>query len=188
MTQVKGTAIQSSLRYLRERFGAGAVEKVLRALPKQECALLSGTILVSAWYPLEALADYMREAERQLGAQEPELLFDMGKASCDHGVTGVYKVFFKVGTPEFVTSRSARVFSSYYDTGELRLLESRNGYSSVEIVGLEPSTPELCKRLHGWLHRTLELAGAKNVRSAHASCVHRGDAVCRFEGTWDPRG
>jgi hypothetical protein len=188
MTQVKGTAIQSSLRYVRERFGAAAVDGILRALPADKGGLLKGSILVSAWYPLETLIEYMKEAERQLGAQAPELLYDMGKASCDHGVTGVYKVFFKVGSPEFVTSRSARVFSSYYDTGDLRLLESRDGYSCVEILGLEPSTPQLCARLHGWLHRTLELAGAKNVRSTHSSCVHRGDPVCRFEGTWDPRG
>jgi hypothetical protein len=188
MTQVKGTAIQSSLRFVRERFGAAAVDAILRALPAERCGVLSGAILVSAWYPLEVLLAYMKEAERQLGARDPELLYDMGQASCDHGVTGVYKVFFKVGSPEFVTSRSARVFSSYYDTGELRLLESRDGYSAVEVVGIEPSAPELCLRLHGWLHRTLELAGARNVRSTHSSCVHRGDAVCRFEGTWDPRG
>ena len=137
---------------------------------------------------MEALVGYMKEAERQLGPQEPELVFNMGKASCDHGVTGVYKIFFKVGSPEFVTSRSARVFSSYYDTGELRLLESRDGHSAVEIVGIEPAAPQLCARLHGWMHRTLELAGAKNLRSQHSTCVHRGDPVCRFEGTWDPRG
>jgi hypothetical protein len=188
MTQVKGTAVQSSLRYVRERFGPAALDGVLRALPAENRALLSGTILASTWYPIVALLAYMKQAERQLGPQEPNVLYDMGRASCDHGVTGVYKIFFKVGSPEFVTSRSARVFSSYYDTGELRLIESRDGYSAAEVVGIEPPAAEFCARFHGWMHRTLELAGARNLRSSHSACVHRGDAVCRFEGTWDPRG
>jgi len=33
--------------------------------------------------------------------------------------------------------------------------------------------------------RTLELAGAKGLRPTHSPCVHRGDTVRRFEGTWD---
>ena len=188
MTQVKGTALQSSLRFVRERFGAAALEGILRALPSDERSLLGGTILVSSWYPLQALLSYMQEAERQLAAQEPELLFQMGKASCDHGVTGVYKIFFKVGSPEFVVSRAARVFSSYYDSGELRVVESRDGHAAVEIVAIQPAAPQLCARFYGWMHRTLELSGARNLRSSHSTCVHRGDAVCRFEGTWDPRG
>ncbi len=188
MTRVKGTAVQSSLRFVRERFGAPAAEGVLRALPTEQRTRLRDTILASSWYPMEDLLAYMMEAERQLGQQDPQLLYDMGQASCDHGVTGVYKVFFKIGSPEFVTSRSARVFSSYYDTGALRLTESRDGFSAAEITGIEPSSPQLCQRFHGWMHRTLERAGAKNLRSQHTTCVHRGDPVCRFEGTWDPRG
>jgi hypothetical protein len=35
------------------------------------------------------------------------------------------------------------------------------------------------------MQRTPELAGAKNLRSAHSTCVHRGDGACRFEGNWD---
>jgi hypothetical protein len=42
MALVKGTALQSSLRYVRERFGEAAVDGVLRALPAEHGALLAG--------------------------------------------------------------------------------------------------------------------------------------------------
>jgi hypothetical protein len=58
----------------------------------------------------------------------------------------------------------------------------------TQVKGTAVQASQLCARLHGWMHRTLDLAGAKNLRSTHSTCVHRGDAVCRFEGTWDPRG
>ena len=184
MAKVKGTAVQSSLRYVRERFGEDALVRVIEALPDGDRNVLGHGVLASSWYTTEALLRFMQEAERQLRAQEPDVVRRMGRASCDYGLSGVYKIFFKVGSPEFIISRAARVFSSYYDTGELRMAESGHGRAVAELVGFEGGAPQFCERIFGWMQRTLELAGAKNLRSAHSACVHRGDPVCRFEGTW----
>lgn len=184
MAQVKGTAVQSSMRYVRERFGEQALSGLLAALPPGDGASFEG-VLPSSWYPMNAFLRFMQEAERQLGAQEQEIVRNMGRASCDYGVTGVYRIFFKVGSPEFIISRAARVFSSYYDSGELRVVESRDGRAVAELRGLQDGAPQFCERIYGWMQRTLELAGARNLRSSHSSCVHRGDPVCRFEGSWD---
>jgi uncharacterized protein (TIGR02265 family) len=184
MAKVKGTAVQSSLRYVRERFGEEALEGLLTALPAADRAPL-GSVLASSWYPMDAFLRFMQEARRQLSAREPDVVRNMGRASADYGVTGVYKVFFKVGSPQFIISRATRVFSSYYDTGRIAVVESRDGRAVVEVSGLEGSAPEFCQRILGWMERTIELAGAKGLRSAHSLCVHRGDAVCRFEGDWE---
>jgi hypothetical protein len=184
MAQVKGTAVQSSMRYVRERFGEEPLEKILAALPESDRAPLA-SVLASSWCPMPAFLRFMQEAKRQLGSREPDVLRNMGRASAEYGVTGVYKIFFKVGSPEFIISRATRVFSSYYDTGRIAVVESRAGRTVVEVTGLEGSAPEFCERIYGWMHRTLELAGAKGLESAHSLCVHRGDAVCRFEGSWD---
>lgn len=185
MAQVKGTAVQSSLRYVKERFGEGALARVIEALPEEDRKALGHGILASSWYEMGAFLRFMQEAERQLAAQEPDVVRKMGRASCDYGVTTVYRIFFKVGSPEFIISRGTRVFSSYYDSGELRIVDSGPGRAVAELVGLQGGAPQFCDRIFGWMQRTLELAGAKNLRSAHSSCVHRGGAVCRFEGSWD---
>ncbi len=185
MAQVKGTAVLSSVRYVRERFGDDALARLLAALPPGDRAVLGQGILASSWYPMEAFLRFMQEAERQLGTQEADVVRRMGRASCDYGVTGVYKIFFKLGSPEFIIARAARVFSSYYDTGELRIAETARGRAVAELSGFEGGAPQFCERIFGWMQRTLELAGARNLRSAHTTCVHRGDAVCRFEGTWE---
>ena len=183
MAQVKGTAVLSSLRYLRERFGEDTLGRILSALPDGDA--LGHGALASSWYPMPAFLRLMQEAERQLRVEDPKLVLNLGRASCDYGVTGVYKIFFKVGSPEFIVGRAARVFSGYYDTGELKVVESRDGRAVAELSGLQGSAPQFCERIYGWMQRTLELAGARNLRSGHTSCVHRGEAVCRFEGTWD---
>lgn len=184
MAKVKGTAVQSSLRYVRERFGGEALARVVAGLPEADRGPLEAA-LASSWCPMDAFLRFMQEAKRQLAAREPDVVRNMGRASADYGVTGVYKIFFKVGSPEFIISRATRVFSSYYDTGRIAVVESRGGRTVVEVSGLEGSAPEFCERIHGWMERTIELAGARGLRSAHSLCVHRGEAVCRFEGNWD---
>jgi len=185
VAQIKGTAVQSSLRYVQERFGDAPLAGVLAALPETDRQALGQGVLASSWYPMGTFLRFMQEAERQLAAQEPDVVRKMGRASCDYGITTVYKIFFKVGSPEFIISRAARVFSSYYDTGELRIVETGPGLAVVDLVGFEGGAPQFCERILGWMQRTLELAGAKNLRSTHSTCVHRGDGACRFEGSWD---
>jgi hypothetical protein len=185
MPQVKGSAVLASERYLRERFGEPALAAVVAALPESDRALFARDILVSSWYPLEALLRFMREAQRQLGAQEPHLLRRMGRASCDYGLTTVYRIFFRVGSPLFTIGRGARVFSGYYDTGELRPLVYEPRHVVLELVGFTGGAAEFCERIYGWMERTLELAGAKNIRASHPQCLHRGDPSCLFEGSWD---
>jgi uncharacterized protein DUF2378 len=183
MAQVKGTAVGASVRFVSERFGASSLAGVLRALPDEDRRLLEGGVLASSWYPMPVFLRFMEEAEKQLGAQEPDLVRQMGRASADYGVKTVYKIFFKIGSPEFIIGRAARVFGSYYDTGTMTVVETAPGRAVLDLAGFA-GAPQFCERIRGWMERTVELAGATGLRSEHTRCVHRGDDRCRFEGTW----
>jgi hypothetical protein len=184
VAQVKGTAVVASVRYVRERFGADALARVLARLAPDERQALAEGVLASSWYAMPLLLRFMQAAEAELAADEPEVIRRMGGASAEYGVTGVYKIFFKVGSPEFIIGRAARVFGSYYDTGSIRVVESRAGRAVLDLAGFE-GAPQFCQRILGWMETTVRMAGARNLRSEHALCVHRGDAVCRFVGDWD---
>lgn len=184
MARVKGTAIVASMRYVTERFGQGALTALLRGLPEECRREFEAGILVSTWYPMVLFLRFMQEAEKRHGAEEPDLVRRMGRASAEYGLKTVYKIFFKVGSPEFIIQRAARVFGSYYDTGNLKVLETSRGRALLELEGFF-GAPQFCDRILGWMERTVELAGAKNLRASHSLCTHRGDAVCRFEGIWD---
>ena len=146
--------------------------------------MVTSGLLDSVWYPMSLLLNLMRAADSVHGAAQPELPRQMGRASAEAGVRGVYRIFFKVGSPQFIISRAARVFASYYDTGRISVVESRPGRAVLDLVEFEGS-PEFCLRILGWMEKTMELAGAKHLVPDHSRCRHRGDAACRFEGTWD---
>lgn len=184
MARVKGTAIRASVRFLQERFGPTGTGAVLDRLEAEDRDMVTSGLLDSVWYPMPLLLRLMQAAVEIHGSSQPELPRQMGRASAESGVRGVYKVFFKVGSPQFIISRAARVFGSYYDEGEIRVVESRPGRAVLDLTGFEGSS-EFCQRILGWMEKTMEMAGAKDLVPDHSQCRHRGDPVCRFEGTWD---
>jgi hypothetical protein len=184
LARVKGTAVRASLRYLQDRFGPTGTGAVLEKVPAEDREQVSSGLLDSVWYPMPLLLRLMRAASEAHGAAEPELARHMGRASAESGVRGVYKIFFKVGSPQFIISRASRVFGSYYDTGRIRVVESGPGRAVLDLDEFEGS-PEFCLRILGWMEKTMEMAGARNLVPLHSRCRYRGDERCRFEGTWD---
>ncbi|HEX6739715.1 MAG TPA: hypothetical protein VF310_15650 [Vicinamibacteria bacterium] len=185
MIQVKGTAIASTLRFVRERFGAEAVAEVRGDVEPAFPASLPGEPLASAWYPFALLVALGRSAARRYGGGMTYFHREMGRASADYAMNTVYRIFFKLGSPHFVVSRATRVWRTYYDTGEFTPRVSEPGHAVLDLSGFTEPVPELCERLIGWMSRSVELAGGKNLRSAHTLCLLRGDEVCRFEGWWE---
>lgn len=184
MTNVKGTAFQSTLRFIEERFGADGLQQVLGRLTPEERRPIEGGVLASSWYPFPLLLRLMRLTREHSGDRVPDLYREMGRASADYAVTTVYKIFFKVGSPQFIIQAGAFVFKTYYDTGELKTVVSEKGHAALELVGFQDPAPEFCERLQGWMQRTLELSGGNDLRLLHPLCASKGDPLCRFEGWW----
>jgi hypothetical protein len=183
--KVKGTALVATERFLRERYGDEGLKRVLAALGAEDRGAIETGLLVSTWYPMELLLRLMRTAKEQLAPADLDFFRNLGRASAEYGLTTVYRIFFKIGSPQFILSKSSRMFSSYYDTGDMQVVSIGPGHAIVELVGFEGGSTEYCERIHGWMGRTMELSGARNLRTVHPLCVHRGDAVCRHEGYWD---
>lgn len=183
VNQVKGSAVVGTLRFVRERFGEAALRETLAALDAADRHALEGA-LVSAWYPLPLLLRLMRQIEARFGSQVPHIYRAIGAASADYGLNTVYKIFFKIGSPQFIISRASRVFSSYYQRGSMVVTETGPGLVKLELRGFDDGAPEYCERIFGWMTHTMELCGAHDLQPSHVTCVHLSDDVCRFEGHW----
>ena len=182
--QIKGTALGSVQRYVHEHFGEDEWRAMVAALAPAERQPIEHGILVSAWYPFGLFIAIVRAAEAQLGTRVPRLHREMGRAAADYGLTTLYKIFFKVGSPQFIITRSAKVWRTYYTSGDMTVPVCEDGHAVVELVGFEEPARELCERLPGFFERTVELSGGREVRLIHDVCVNRGASTCRFESWW----
>lgn len=183
-TQVKGTAVLASIRFVKETFGEEGMAKVAAHLEPEDRERLESPILASAWYPVSFLLGIMKGAKREFGARMPDVVTQMGRASADYAHTTVYKLVFKVGSPQWIISKASVIFTSFYDRGQMVVTESGAGFANVELREFGEPAPEFCERIAGWIVRTFELSGAKSVKLDHVTCVCKGAKVCRFEGSW----
>jgi len=184
-TQVKGTAVLGTIRFVRETFGEEGLAKVKSHLSPEDQQRMDDVVLSSAWYPVSFLLAVMRATRQEFGAGMPDIVAQMGRASADYAHTTVYKFVFKVGSPQWIISKASVIFSSFYDQGQMVVTEKGPRFANVEVREFGEPAPEFCERIAGWVVRTFELSGAKNVQLPHVQCVCKGDKVCRFEGTWD---
>jgi hypothetical protein len=186
MAQVKGSALISTVRFIQERFGSERLREIVQSLDAADRELIDAGLLASAWYPFAMLLRLMRATGRLDAGRTPLLYREMGRASADYSLTTIYRIFFKIGSPQFTLARATRVFGNYYDHGIMEAIVNDRGHAIVELREFDEPAPEFCERLWGWMEKTISLISSHElVTAAHITCVHRGDPTCRFEGTWD---
>lgn len=61
---------------------------------------------------------------------------------------------------------------------------SRTARAAWESVGWGGVDVALCRELVGYLGRTLELLGGRDVTMEHRRCRARGDSICEFHATF----
>lgn len=186
MTQVKGSAVLSTVRFIQETYGPDGLQRILADVAPAERRTIDTGVLASAWYPFSLLLHLMQAAGRHDAGRTPHLYREMGRASADYSLTTIYRIFFKIGSPQFTLARASRVFGSYYDSGRMEAIVNEKGHAVLELSDFADPAPEFCERLWGWMERTISLiAGMQLERASHVNCVHRGDPTCQFEGFWN---
>ncbi len=182
--RAKGTTLIATLRHLQDRYGPEAVEKCAAGLPESMRLQVRNGLLASTWYLFSDLLTLMRAAEREYGSREPKILWNIGRASADYGLNSIYRVFMKVGSPQFIINKAMTVFPNYYDQGDFKTLKVEPGYALGELSKFPEPAAELCTRILGFFERMLELTGVGSIELTHPECVAKGGKVCRYEGRW----
>ncbi len=185
MAKVKGSALRSSVAFLQDRLGAEGFRRVLEKMDPGDRSILENPILQSNWYEFSLMLRLMEAATPLLphpGARS--LPWELGRFSAEHGLTTLYRVFFKVADPGFIIRKASQVFSNYYDTGTMEMVSLENKVAVLRLTGFDQPGTVFCERLQGWMERTLEMSGAKTIVMSHPKCLARGDAFCEFQGRW----
>ena len=97
----------------------------------------------------------------------------------------VYRIFFKLGSPEFVIKRASQIFSMYHSSGHLQVAMLGPKKIRAVMEGFETPVFEHCLTIQWWIEKTLMLTGGKNVRVAHTRCRTKDDDACEYIASWE---
>lgn len=163
MALVKGSVFGPRLNYLKSHGSPEQEQAVMESLSEPARQALRH-VIVSQWYPFEHYIELNRAIVKIMGKGDIEILHEVGRCSADEALNGIYKLFFKVGSPNVIIKSAVRAWNQYFQNGEL----------SVEILGPKKLTMVFSRvedlaREHfiatkGWVQRVLELSGGTNVR------------------------
>lgn len=186
MPVMKGSAFTARFAYLRKTFPA-RWEELVASFDDETRALAIGPCLKGSWYDFARFVDLNLKSERLLGDGKLSLVRDMGRNAAVVNLPVLYRLFYKVGSPEYVLSKAASLWRQHHDTGraEMRMI----GPHAAEYALHEFATPHptLCRSLEGFILGSLETMNMREVKIVEIRCRLRGQEACVYQGTWLPR-
>lgn len=180
----KGTIILARLSFVQETYPEDWQRYLSSLAPATREAFEAG-FLKSSFYPIEMLFDASRTAERLFGTGSRSLQKGIAAYSARMNMPTVYKIFLRLGSPEFMVKRFARIWGSMYDSG-VASSEARDGHAAVEVRAFGAPDPLHCEGTTGFMEECLRIVGVDGS-VAHTKCRCEGADVCRWEAVWRKR-
>ena len=160
--QVTGHVIRSRYMYVRKQ-GPEAFQRVLEALGPEARKVFEDGPLETVWYPYDVYIELSKTIDRVLGDGDLRLVFEMGSFSCEHNLTGIFRMFFRFGNINFLLDRAAKAWRSQYDFGTMQITRDPNNKYAVTLELLDCPRPSMVLFLavKGWVIKAAELSGSE---------------------------
>jgi hypothetical protein len=180
----KGFTIISAKEFVTKRFGEESWDKVVAQIDPAYRDIISGSIFASNWNPFELQVAVYTAIDRLFGKGDFQLCREIGRYSADREHSTIHKATMMFGGLKIWMKLASLMWKQYHSAGKMDCTELSDGGGRVEVTEFNPIQKSFCYDLAGWIERTMELAGKKNVTIEHPQCLLDGDPACVYEGRW----
>ena len=185
MANVKGSALASRVLWVKLGYGDGGVERLLATCSPELRATITEGVKLPRWYPFEQFIELSVKIDTIFGKGDLALIKPLGRFSADANLTTIYRLFFKVGSTQWILGRAVRLWSAHYDSGFLEVMTRGPRSAILRIRGFATPHRVQCESVLGWVERSIELSGGERVVIGESKCRTRGDDVCQIDATWE---
>src|SRR5215470_2696835 len=185
MLQIKGTAVLGTMDAIRARAGKEELERILAHLDDDTREVFEESISPSSWYSCDAFARFLEADVRETAGGNEQELIRRSEAVIEKHLNGIYKIFVRLGSPEFVIRRIAAVHSTYFDGVQI-IPEMRGPNSAtIQYVGFSRNHRILGFVILGFFRKALEISGAKKIAAHFSVPIDAGEKFCELALTWE---
>jgi hypothetical protein len=155
---IKGTSVKNTVDFVKLKF-PGRFDEWINILPPEIAKVMKNPIYATNWYPLhesvikpmEGMAKVFYNGDRNKTARE------VGVYSAEIALNGIYKVFVKIASPQFVLGRASQIAATYYDPSDFKLIENTSNKAVMQFSRFEKKDELIMHRIAGWMEKTLEI-------------------------------
>jgi hypothetical protein len=184
MVQIKGSAIQETLKQILRRSGDDALNKILALLDDQARTVLKREIFASTWYPLDVFTRFLEMEIKVLAAGDENMVTRGSEAVIERQLRGIYKAFVKLGSPEFVIKRIAAVHATYFEGVPIEVDLPAPRSANIRYTGFQKQHRIMGFAIIGFFRKALEISGAKDVAIHFTVPIEEGKEFAELSITW----
>lgn len=180
----KGFTLRGAVSFVESRFGEGAMAKVLLLVEPELREVLSGPIQASAWYPFRFQVGLYEAIDKAFGRGDLALCREIGRHTAEAEANTFHKVLIKLASLKSWLKVAGSMWGMYYSEGRLKVEEMSDTGGTLSVTAFHPISKAFCEDLAGWLQKTAEMSGKRQVTVVHAQCLLDGTGACLFRAAW----
>jgi hypothetical protein len=182
---VKGLAFKTVLASVQRLRGEDGLNHLMADLPGDLREKLEyGYIVKGGWYPATWYKDLLRAIVSSTG-EGRDLIRQVGGECSRQALTGVYRVFTRLLSPQTLFSGAMRLFKSYYDHGQVWVVKARPGAAQAVWRDCHGFDQNMWDEVLGSVTAILELGGATEVRLRIVTGGGDGDSHMEACAYWN---
>ena len=185
MVEVKGSVVSDSIKSVKDHFGEQAYAAIVNQLQGEARHVFGQpTILSSSWYSLDAFTEFL-DKDVQVTAQGNEQeLVKRAEVLIERQLSGIYKMFVRFGSPQFVLNRISVVHQTYFRGVDVAISFPVPGKAVLKYTGFAKQHRLIGFTIIGFYRKALEISGAMNVDAKFTTSIEQGMGYCELTLTW----
>jgi hypothetical protein len=180
MARVKGTILIDFVKVIKSD-KTGRFDKYLTA---QDRKIISERILPSAWYPYETYKNCFAAVAAVVGNNNPQTIRQWGRLYGEAIISGVYKGLIKEGAPIQSLEKYATHIRNLFDFGDLLTVPLSALEAEMVMRGFDPDFEPQYHIMRGWLERSVEMCGVRDLKSDFNMKSWDGAPETRLSLSW----
>jgi hypothetical protein len=182
--EIKGTALISLQEYVRKKH-PDRFEEWLNSLPEPSRNIMASSILTNSWYPIQdAIIEPTKKICDLFYNGDIKGAWEAGRYSAEHALKGIYKIFVKIGSPEFILNKASRILPTYYKLSEMETVITKPKSSILRVTKFSKPSIYLDYRIGGWIEKALEISGCEGLSVKITKSLAKGDSVTEYLSEW----
>ena len=179
--QVKGSIFVEFVKAIRVGNRTGMFDKYLTDADRE---IVSQRIMPNLWYPYETFKHCLNAFYEVVANKNLDTIKAWGKMYSEMVMLKIYAAILKHDDPLSFIKRIGVFERNFFDFGTAVAVLEGNNQAVYTITDMDPQYAPFQYMIRGWVERTAELCGAKDLKCTVLSKSWEGDANTSVRLTW----
>jgi hypothetical protein len=180
-SNVRAPLVLARVDWVKRHHGQAGLDGVLAAMDPDRAAIVRSTVSPALWLPFDTFVNLCEAIDRVHGRGDLALVPELARHAARVNIPTIHKIFFRLGSVEYIVRKAAAVWSASYDTGTASS-EVMPGVG-LRLIIERLATPHRvhCLTVLGWVEEMVRLVGPKVIGGREIECRTQGAPRCTFE-------